>query len=361
MKHLLLEDFIALQIAGARDQAALAKGRRGGAGPSDDRAFRIAGHPVMIPTLNRPAQASPFAIVSEEEALVLKSGERRLGVLEAVPRPRFYDLRTAEGIPYQQLARLHGTDCLASTVIQACHRYDDPKTRCHFCAIGVSLKRGSTIRTKTPSQLAEVAAAAQALDGVAHVTLTSGTIFQPDRGAEYLGTCAAAIKRATGLPVQLQFEPPEDLGLFARLKQMGTDDVGLHVESFDEDVRRRVTPGKSEISLELYFRAFEAAVAAFGPGKVSTYVILGLGEDPEITLEGCRRAVDLGVYPYVVPLRPLLDTFLAKAHPPDPAYMHRMYTAVAAQLASRGLSSRQSTAGCVRCKACSLLQLTEAP
>ena len=360
MNHLLLEDFVALQLAGARDQAAEGPGRRGGAGPSDDRAFRIAGHPVMIPTLNRPAQASPFAIVSEDEALVLKNGQRSLGVLEAVPRPRFYDLRTADGIPYEQLARLHGTDCLASTVIQACHRYDNPRTRCHFCAIGVSLQRGTTVRTKTPAQLAEVAAAAQALDGVAHVTLTSGTMHQPDRGAEYLGTCAAAIKRATGLPVQLQFEPPEDLGLFARLRDMGVSDVGLHVESFDEAVRHRVTPGKAEIPLEAYFQAFEAAAAAFGPGKVSTYVILGLGEDPEVTLAQCQRAVDLGVYPYVVPLRPLLDTFLAKASPPDPAYMRRMYSAVAAQLAARGLSSRQSTAGCVRCKACSLLQLEEA-
>jgi radical SAM protein (TIGR04043 family) len=360
MTHLLLEDLVALQLAGARDQAAEAPGRRGGAGPSDDRAFRIAGHPVMIPTLNRPAQHSPFTIVSEQDDLVLRSGERSLGVLEAVPRPRFYDLRTADGIPYERLARLHGTDCLASTVIQACHRYDDPRTRCHFCAIGVSLQRGATILTKTPAQLAEVAAAARDLDGVAHVTLTSGTMDQPDRGAEYLGTCAAAIKRATGLPVQLQFEPPEDLGLFARLRQMGVDDVGLHVESFDEAVRRRVTPGKAEIPLEAYFQAFEAAVAAFGPAKVSTYVILGLGEDPELTLAQCQRAVDLGVYPYVVPLRPLLDTFLAKASPPEPAYMRRMYTAVAAQLAARGLSSRQSTAGCVRCKACSLLQLEEA-
>lgn len=362
MLNFLLEDFVALQLSGARDTADDATSRRGGAGPSDDRAFKLDGHPVMIPTRNRPAQASPFTIVREEGGeVVLQRGARRLGVLEAVPRPRFYDLQTADGISYEQIARLHGSDCLASTVVQACHRYDDPKTRCHFCAIGVSLKRGATILRKTPAQLAEVAAAAQRLDGVAHVTLTSGTMEGPSRGADYLGECAAAIKRATGLPVQVQFEPPADHSVFARLKAMGVDDVGLHVESFDERVRRWATPGKAEVSVEEYFRAFEAAVAAFGRGKVSTFVILGLGEDPELTLACTQRAVDLGCYPYVVPLRPLADSFLAKGQPPAPAYMERMYAAVAEQLHRGGLSSRSSSAGCVRCKACSALQFKERP
>ena len=231
------------------------------------------------------------------------------------------------------------------------------RTRCRFCAIGVSLEKGATIHTKTPAQLAEVAAAAKRLDGVAHVTLTSGTTRVPDRGAHYLGECAAAIKRAAGLPVQAQFEPPEDDATFAALRDLGVDDVGLHVESFDERVRARVTPGKAEISLQAYFRAFEAAVRVFGRGKVSTYVILGLGEDEAITLEGCRRAAELGVYPFVVPLRPLMDTFLAKATPPPADYMQRMYATVGAMLRRYALSSDASSAGCVRCGACSLLKL----
>ena len=45
-------------------------------------------------------------------------------------------------------------------------------------------------------------------------------------------------------------------------------------------------------------------MARFGEGQVTTYVILGMGEDPELTVEGCRRAVDIGVYPFVVPAAP---------------------------------------------------------
>ncbi len=354
-----LADYVALQSQGARigEQATI---RRGGAGPADAGAYVIDGHPVMIPALSPTARNSRYAFVPEGSRLRLERDGRPLCRAVAVPTPRFYAGKTADGIAYAQIARLHGQDCLASTVIQECVRYNDAKTRCRFCAIGASLDRGATIRTKTPEQLAEVALAARDCDGVRHVTLTAGTTACPDDGARYLGRCAAAIVAATGLPVEIQFEPLRDPGLYAELRAMGVTDIGIHVESFDPAVRRRMTPGKAEVDLETYFKAFAAAVAVFGRNKVSTYVILGLGEDEEATLAGCRRAAALGVYPVVVPLRPLLDSCLAKAKPVDPAYLGRMYREIGSMLREQGLAAEASSAGCVRCRACSLLQFTEA-
>ena len=66
----------------------------------------------------------------------------------------------------------------------------------------------------------------------------------------------------------------------------------------------RVAPGKARTGIEAYFAAWERAVKVFGEGQVSTYVILGMGEDPDLTVEGCKRAIDIGVYPFVVPMRP---------------------------------------------------------
>ena len=79
------------------------------------------------------------------------------------------------------------------------------------------------------------------------------------------------------------------------------DTVGIHVETFDPAVLARVAPAKARTGIEHYFAAWERAVARFGPGQVTTYVILGMGEDPGAHVEGCRRAIDLGVYPFVVP------------------------------------------------------------
>jgi len=214
---------------------------------------------------------------------------------------------------------------------------------------------------KKPGQLAEVARAARDLDGAVDVTLTTGSTRAPDRGALYLAQCAEAMKAATGLPVQGQFEPPEDLSVLDQVKDRGVDSVGMHVESFDPAVLARVAPAKARTGIDGYFRAWERAVALFGAGQVSTYVILGMGEDPEMTVRECRRAIDIGVYPFVVPLRPVPGSLMADLPPPGAGYMREVFRKVAPYLRSRGLASWQVKAGCARCNACSAMAAFERP
>ena len=54
---------------------------------------------------------------------------------------------------------------------------------------------------------------------------------------------------------------------------------------------------------------------------VTTYVILGMGERRELIEEGCRRAIEMGVYPFVVPIRPVPGTLLEHTPTPDPDYV----------------------------------------
>ena len=124
------------------------------------------------------------------------------------------------------------------------------------------------------------------------------------------------MRRGTGLPVQVQFEPPADLDVIDRVADMGIDSVGIHVETFDPAVLARVAPGKARWGIEAYFGAWERAVEAFGAGQVSTYVILGMGEDQQVTVDGCKRAIDLGVYPFIVPLRPVPGSLMEDLLPP---------------------------------------------
>lgn len=343
-----------LQNKGLRTSGLIEGGRRGGAGPSDDRAFMLGDQAVMLPTLNGPAEHSPYSLVQTQSGLSLQYEGRTLMYVDPIARPRFYDLKTKDGVPYNHIAVLHGADVLASTVIQSCIRWA-PSGRCKFCAIGQSLEAGNTVAMKTPEQLAEVVQAAEKLDGIKHITLTTGTPNEIDRGALYLAECVRAIRMVSKLPIQVQCEPPTDDSLYQFLKEAGADTIGLHVESFDEDVRRKMMPSKSSVTLETYYTAFEKAVAVFGRNQVSTYVILGMGENMEKTLEGCKRAAELGVYPFVVPLRPLRGTMLEDSPPPSSEYMETMYRHVADILADESLSSSGSSAGCAKCGACSAL------
>ena len=132
--------------------------RTAGAGPSADGHLIIDGRAATVP-LN---PLSPFVF---DGSRVLLDGEDAGLDVEVIDRPRFYDLQTAEGVSYDKIARLHGRNVLATTVVQTCIRYDADQ-RCRFCSIEESLRSGATTAVKRPHELAEVAAAAVRLDGV---------------------------------------------------------------------------------------------------------------------------------------------------------------------------------------------------
>jgi len=355
------EILLDLQSYGARIEVPLeSKGRRGGAGPSDDKAFILAGVAAMVPTLGAFAQNSPYAVVQDHDGgYCLTHNGQRLIPVEFAPTPHFYKLKTKDGIPYSQIAVLHSRDVLATTVSQRCVRWRREGERCQFCAIENSLENGGTIALKTPEQLAEVAAAAVRLDGIKHMVMTTGSMNYRDMGVHYLAKCTQAIKAVVDIGVQVQFEPPENLDDMLLLREAGVDTVGIHLESLNQTTRERITPGKATISIERYFEAYERAVEIFGRNQVSTYVIVGFGDSEDTIVEGCERLARIGVYPFVVPLRPIIGTPLQNAASPDPALMRRIYSRVAANNLKYGLSWRNSKAGCTRCGACSGLTVYE--
>lgn len=335
--------------------------RTGGAGPSDHKPVKIAGHVIMVPVFTRPSRESPFVArkrASDGRWVLTRDGISVCEV-EYAPQPRFYDKFTADGVPYWKIATLHGRDVLATTILQNCVRYANADTSCQFCAIGLSLQARATIPRKTPQQLAEVARVAVELDGVTHMVLTTGTPPGADRGAAILAETAAAIKAAVSLPLQGQCEPPEDDVWFATLAEAGIDTLGMHLEAVNDEVRRRIMPGKAAVPVARYLSAFEAAVRVFGRGQVSTYMLAGLGDTAAELVEMSAKVAALGVYPFVVPFVPIGGTPLANHATPDPSFMREVLDRVAVVIAEAGLHSQASKAGCGRCGACSTLRVRE--
>jgi radical SAM protein (TIGR04043 family) len=335
-------------VRGVRWEAPVRRSK--GAGPSDDGHLVVDGANAALP-LNPD---SPYTVRDGR----VYNGRIDLGLsVEPVARPRFYDLKTADGVPYQQIALLHGRDVLATTVVQTCIRYVEDQ-RCRFCTIEESLRAGSTVAAKTPAQLAEVAEAAVRLDGVRQMVMTTGTTAGPDRGARHLVRCVRAVLEAVpGLPIQVQIEPPGDLSVLKDLREAGATSIGIHVESLDDDVRRRWMPGKSTVPLAEYETAWDEAVRAFGRNRVSTYLLIGLGEKPDELVEGAAKLVQRGVYPFVVPMRPMLGTLARRdgAKAPSPALVRDVTERVAALLRQAGMKGSDQEAGCAACGACGAL------
>lgn len=337
--------------------------RKGGAGPAEAGSLVIAGIPVSVPAQSPYVARSPYALKTTADELFLFKDDETLAPVTLVPRPRFYDEKTADGASCAQIALLHGIDCLASSVLQTCIHWH-PNSRCRFCGIELSLKNKQTIPLKSPAQLAETAVKAKAMDSVGHVVLTTGTGAPPGGELAHIKAASAAIKQVAGLPIHAQFLPPagdsDFHAQFQALKDAGVDTVGIHIETLDPDLLEAVAPMKAALGLKQFEAAWDTAVTVFGPNQVSSFLIAGLGEAPESLVEGSEYLAEKGVYPFVVPLRPIPGSLMADARPPEPDTMKPIYEAVSRILEEKGITSAKSLAGCVRCGACSALPAYEA-
>lgn len=335
--------------------------RRGGAGPSDHKAVTVDGHTIMVPVHTSSAWNSPFVAQAPDAQgrSALTRNAIPIASISFPKAPRFYELQTQDGVPYSHIATLHGSDVLATTVLQTCIRYQSRTKTCQFCAIGQSLAAGRTIAHKTPQQLAEVALAAVRLDGVKHMVMTTGTPPTPDRGAEVLVESARAIRAAVDIPIQAQCEPPDTDAWFDRMRDAGIDTLGMHLEAVSPAVRERIMPGKASVPIARYLESFGAAVRVFGRGQVSTYILAGLGDSREDILAMCETLLALGVYPFVVPFVPISGTPLEDHPAPSPGFMRSVLEPLGAMVSAADLRSSDIKAGCGKCGACSSLSVYE--
>jgi radical SAM protein (TIGR04043 family) len=117
-------------------------------------------------------------------------------------------------------------------------------------------------------------------------------------------------------------------------------------------------PGKGAVPMSEYRAAWAEAVRVFGWNQVSTYILIGLGEDPDELVAGCEGLISMGVYPFVVPYRPLAGTLAKEVdHVPAPPHsvVYDVTRRVAAALRRAGMLGSDQAAGCAACGACSAL------
>ncbi len=328
--------------------------RKGGAGPAEGISILIDNIPVNVPTRAHYVSKSPYFLKTSNGKNFLFRNKTELFPVSIIPKPKFYDITTKDGIKLKKIALLHGKDCLATTVIQKCVYWNTVK-RCKFCGIELSLRDRQTLALKTPEQLAEVAKKATESDDVKHFVLTSGSVKSSLKGIRYISDCIRSIKKAVDLPIHVQVEPPEDPEELEEFRDAGLDTIGLHIESFDFDILSKIAPVKAMFGIERYEKAWKKSVELFGSNQVSTFLIAGLGESRQSIVRGSEYLAGMGVYPFLVPLRPIPGTFLGKKLPPAPDLMISLYEEISRILEKNDISSEKSKAGCVRCGACSAI------
>lgn len=108
----------------------------------------------------------------------------------------------------------------------------------------------------------------------------------------------------------------------AELLAMGADRVSLPLDAVTEHVFRQVKTGSWPRTLEL----LEAAARAF-PGRISTHIIVGLGESEEEAVRTIARLVAQGITVGLFAFTPVRGTPMDKVEPPEPQSYRRVQAA----------------------------------
>ncbi len=211
---------------------------------------------------------------------------------------------------------------------------------------------------RTPERWVELIVQAHGRDPFTGLAITS--VASPDHEAllqEYEAIIRGVLARLPGVTVGV--EPPveseEDI---ERLREAGAEEIKINIQSPDPEILARVCPGWD---LERQYGYLERAVEVFGRGRVTTNVIIGLGEDDQDVIEALERLAAMGVVASVRVVRVgdlnrerLEEALGHPVEPVEPERQLRLGRALAHSLIDQGLMADAFETMCHKCGCCDL-------
>ena len=160
------------------------------------------------------------------------------------------------------------------------------------------------------------------------------------------------MKIGSKVPISLEIAPPETTNWIDRIVSTGVNGFSINIEVWNEEKRREICPGKSQIDRELYFTAWKRGVDLLGKFTVSSVLIVGL-DSPESIKEAIVTMVGMGVKPTLIPFKPFSGSKLENHPLPHPQELLEL-SQFAGQQLSQNAAQYQQFVGCEHCGGCTL-------
>ena len=296
-------------------------------------------------------QASPYTTEYNDidnTWKLLKNGVV-LGGFSFVPLPAWIH-HHENGKKIGDFLRPHSEKCLSLWPSTEC-AYVQNGEGCLFCGLNSQDYITSSVRA-TDEVLAALKVAIE-YNPHYEINLSGGTCQSPDHAIQYLSDLCKKIKLINPKTViSVECTPPNDNKMLSQLYDSGASAIIINIEIFDDEIRRKICPGKSKISIDKYFEALEYCVSIFGRGNVSSVIIMGLQPIEDVKKAGFEL-VKRGVIPTIMPFKPLDNTGLSEFKPPNPDEYVEISKHVANLMEKYNLSINPCS-GCAACGGCSL-------
>jgi hypothetical protein len=265
---------------------------------------------------------------------------------EPVPQPVLLSEASGFEGPWSSYARMHSPRTLFLTPLRQCIFAKIGKV-CQFCTY-----EGGGLSPLPVAGLADLVSRVASDIGPLDVAIGSGTPNLDDHGVRYFAHLANAIRDRTASAISVELVPPPNLDDLDILRKSSVESRIMSIEIWNDEKRGLVCPGKSYMDKAHYVRAWENAVSLFGPGKVSSVLLVGLD-----TVSNIREAIDylisMKVIPTLIPFRPYNNTALS-GHPltsVEDFVDCASYNALALSAARLNPFSQR---GCTACQGCSM-------
>lgn len=152
--------------------------------------------------------------------------------------------------------------------------------------------------------------------------------------------------------ISVEITPPDKDHYIQALADVGVTALIMNLEIVDDQLRKKICPGKSEIPINRYLEAMEKAVFILGKGNVSSVLIAGI-QPPEDIISMGKHLLSLGVIPTVMPFKPLDDCTMSTNIVTNPKELLYISESLGDELIRLHINPLMQH-GCTRCGGCSL-------
>jgi len=228
---------------------------------------------------------------------------------------------------------------------------------CKFCT-SRRLEKGIT-KNLTPEKVVRMILEVSKRPDFKAVALTSAVAKNPRATVDKMIYVVSEVRQALGPGVPIGVEPYiDDLKELDELKQAGATEFKLNLESYDPVIFQKVC---GELDLEWIMHVLEQAVKVFGRGKVSSNIIVGMGETDENVLQGAKALAEIGVVATFRPLRindlnrQELEEALGRLEPVSPERLVSLAEREKVILEEHGLTTLTFETMCNLCTCCDIV------
>jgi biotin synthase len=120
-----------------------------------------------------------------------------------------------------------------------------------------------------------------------------------------------AIRQKVNVPISISCQPQNSIHI-KELAEAGAERIGIPLDVASEELFEKIkgSAAGGPYNWKKQFKLLNEAVHIFGKGRVSTHLIVGLGETERQMVETIQKCVDMGVLPALFAFTPIAGTAL---------------------------------------------------